>query len=209
MIRYHILMRVVAVFLVAGCDSTKKPDAPPVPIAALALPGNEYMPTQLGTKWLFQSPEGRKSTHEIVASVEVANSMHITVLTADEDQDKYEIKYVVNKTGLYIAKNHDVEYDPAYQVLVLPHVKGEEWKRPKQKSDGAKQNFTALAAEVIKIGSISVEAIGVEHLTTISPLAMYGRRWYAPKIGLVKLESWVSDDTFRVIWELQSYELGK
>ena len=70
-------------------------------------------------------------------------------------------------------------------------------------------NPGSLAAEVIKIGSISVEAIGVEYLTTISPLATYERRWYAPKIGLVKLESWVSDDTFRVIWELQSYELGK
>ena len=88
-----------------------------------------------------------------------------------------------NKTGLYIAKYGDVEYDPAYQVLVLPHIEGETWKRPKQKSDGAKQNFTALASEVLKIDSISVDAIGVEHLTTISPLACMDENGTHPKLA--------------------------
>ena len=202
-------MRVVAVFLVAGCDATKKPDATPVTIAALEVAGNEYMPYQLGTKWQFQSPEGRKSTHEIVASVEVAKSMHITILTAEEDQDKYEIKYIVNKAGIFIAKYNDTEYDPGYQVLVLPHVKGDKWNRPARKSDSSEKSFTALASEVFKIGSKSVEAIGVEYLTTIGPLATYDRRWYAPKIGLVKLESRIGDNSAWFIWELQSYELGK
>ncbi len=209
MIRYHILMRVVAVFLVAGCDATKKPEAPPVPIAALEIAVNEYMPTRLGTKWRFLSPEGRKSIHEIVASVEVANSMHITILRADEDQDKSEIQYIVNKTGIFIAKYNDAKYDPAYQVLVLPHVTGDKWNRPVQKSDSSEKSFTALASEVFKIGSDSVEAIGVEYLTTIGPLTTFERRWYAPKIGLVKLESRIGHDSAWFIWELQSYELGK
>jgi hypothetical protein len=151
-----------------------------------------YYSTQVGTKWVYQTGDGEFT--EVITAVEEKDGAKVLTI-GREDNGKVSPWQKLSVSGkglvrLAIGSNLD-EVKPSLCLLKLPVKAGNEWETPGT-APGPEMTgkMTAHGPETVKVPAGTFNVIRVEWEWKYT-----GRRdpykatfWYAPEIGLVKLE---------------------
>ncbi len=170
-----------------------------------------YFPTKVGAKWVYEF-EGGSTYADVVTEVEEGKDEALLV-SVGHQFDNGEVfithKYELSPKGLFAVALELNAYDPPICLFKLPFKASEKWEN-KTKLGGEAVNHGArrvIGIEKVEVPAGKFEAIGVEYWPSVKPeeKAIRHLEWYAPDIGMVKLESTVKEYN-RV---LKSFKPGK
>ena len=181
----------------------------PPPASTAPIPKNQmtpapYYPTKVGTKLVYD----RKGAEETYVVTEVEKVADWALVTTEQVETAGLIPYqrvVVSPKGLFLISEGGAEYDPAWCTLRLPHNPGAMWETTSTRRDGlvtVRERRTAKKEEMVKTpaGEFLAVVVESENLSRDGLNESTDTRWYAPELGLVRL----NDELV-----LKSYTLGK
>lgn len=181
----HVLLLLPAVLLQAVAT------AAPVP---KAKPAESYFPTAVGTKWVYQRESGELITEEVTELDEKKGEVRV-VFRVSQNGSSWKEDYTVSGTEVVMRTILD-QYKLDIRLLQLPLTAKDKWEFeiPVQKGLKADAGTTVVGkAEMIEVPAGKFEAVPVVSETTAVDGKQIAKtetctRWYAPGIGLVKIE---------------------
>ncbi len=176
-------MRRATAILVLGIAIAVAATAAPVP-SGLAPP--PYMPTVLGTKWVYDY-YGDEQTEEITAVEKQDGVEVVTIERIVKKKYKEERRVKVAGDGLFQLTGGPAFNHTPMLLLKLPHRPGDSWETFTGAWGGGFGEVTALKAERVQVPAGRYDVVGVE---TKYPQrvgdAVVAKWWYARGVGLVK-----------------------
>lgn len=167
--------------------------------APRAKPGEptRYFPTAAGARWVYDHGDGERT--EVVTAAEHDAKERVWAVTVGRVGKAGKVSrqevWEVSERGLFLAASPAGRKEPAC-FLKLPHKPGEEWEF----APGSEIRCVAVKPRRVKVPAGQFDAVGVEmYLGT----DLFVTRWYAPGVGLVKVE-----DTKSVRCVLKTYTPG-
>jgi hypothetical protein len=181
----------------------------PAPATTSPIPKNQvtaalYYPTKVGTRLVYD----RKGVEETYVVTEVGKLADWTVVTTEQVEITGLIPYqkaLVSLKGLFLLSEGGAAYDPTWLTLRLPHNPGAMWETTSTRRDGlvtVRERRTAKKEEMVKTpaGEFLAVVVESENLSCDGLYESTDTRWYAPEVGLVRL----NDELV-----LKSFTLGK
>jgi hypothetical protein len=149
-----------------------------------------YAPTKVGARWVYkwsQDKDKNAEVVEVVSAVEENEGARIITVSRVNENGKLipSVQWLVTDAGLFRTKRFFGRPDKRPTTLLqLPHSPGQTWTL---EDTDPQVTMTAQGPERVKVPAGEYEAIRVEQRDERSPDPQV-TRWYAPGVGLVKLE---------------------
>ena len=163
-----------------------------------------FYPTTVGTKRVVETKKGNK-TFEFTETVDKADEKD-GVHTVAVKLDKEVLTYLVSSKGISC---HIPPCDEPMPELKLGVKEGETWEHEtKLKGTVVRKTTCTLGKrEEVTVAAGKFQAVRVESEATVNGSVSRWTSWYAPGVGLVKMESGVGNT--RVSQELKEFTPGK
>jgi hypothetical protein len=220
MFRFLAVLSVSAAFLALG-SAAQVTKAPPV-----------YFPTTKGAKLVYRyavnvnigpGPGGggnrnevyESEVREVVTAVEKRDAGTVVTLTREEEERGVTgtDTFLISDKGLFTTGTSVADPKRSWKIappaclLKLPFKEGNKWEYncPAQAGGlvGIQATNTVHGPEEVVVPAGKYRALRVEHKGTSNGKPTAATFWYAPGVGLVKME------TEEVVQELQSFTPGK
>jgi hypothetical protein len=201
-----------AVILVLGVGLLGLSPAAPVPESA--GPSPLYFPTQVGTTWVYQHPNGELRLRITGVESKDKTSVVIVKMMTEEGRGRFWEKVEVSHEGLAVVENLMLsQSDPPIRWLKGPTKAGEKRRlnttfRLGDADVPVEVSVICHGVEKVKVPAGEFRAIRVRGTVSWGSISLDSgkteERWYAPDVGLVR---WVSDSGHTVV--LKSFTLGK
>jgi hypothetical protein len=166
------------------------------------VPGGPYFPTTVGDRWVT---EMRYQTHtteftEVVTAVEKKDGALLVTVGREVDgavgPNQSQVR--VTDKGLFRLSNLGTVYDAPYCVLQLPPKLGNAWTSEVVSGGTVTSTFRykALKEEDVEVPAGKFRALRIE--VDIDNRGRAGRSvlWYAPRVGVVKMEHDAGDSSY-------------
>ncbi|VTR92140.1 unnamed protein product [Gemmata massiliana] len=187
-----LLLAVFAIALPAAA-------AAPVPKHLMPKGSQMSFPIQVGTTWVYETPQGEK-TVVIIESKEQNGTTVTTSMFVQPDGKKAPHQVLsISDTGVFVISIGDTHYAEPWCLVKFPYRENETWIVKKGVAgDGV---YTAGPFEKLKVPAGHFTAARISYNGTLmKPGMIVGTYWYAHGIGLVN-----SCDAFK----LKSFTPGK
>jgi hypothetical protein len=158
--------------------------AAPVPKHLMKDRPAQYFPTTVGTKWVYEDPNGEE-TLELV-KVEVVNGAQVvSVVKVLDDRTAPNQRVAVSATQIArLAWSGEPFVEPLV-MLKIPCRAGEKWEYD---TAGVKGTDTIAGVERVTVPAGTFEAVRVDSVYTFVGKTENDSFWYAAGIGLVKMK---------------------
>jgi hypothetical protein len=181
----------VALFAVALLASAAT--AAPVPTHLFPKTPPCYFPTTAGAKWIYEGEDDNEEITQVVSNVKQTDGgTEVTVARLGGNRWTEFQKVVVSANGLIQTEFFGQKLAHPWVLLTSAHRVGDTWANADSKEFGwaAARNKVA-AVERVKVPAGTFEAIRVdlEYKAVDGRFTMTHTYWYAPDIGVVKMET--------------------
>lgn len=157
-------------------------------------PPGDYFPTTVGDKWVTETRYKTHSTEytEVVTAVEKKDGA--TIVTIGREVDGMvgpQLSQVrVTDKGLFRMSFLGSAYDPPYCILKLPLKPGGTWTSEAGSGGAVTSTFKykAVRAEDVEVPAGKYRAFRIEVDIDTRGRAARSVIWYAPRVGIVKME---------------------